>query len=195
MPITVTLSVWPRLPLVGAILASVGAGLMTLKALLNVAVPPPGAALVTEMSRKSSAASRAIVMFTAMCVALLTVVEFSVMPAPKLALLTPSMKSDPVKVTLIVSPRAPVFGLTFVSDGAGFPIVNASVRVAVPPPGAGCVTVTFREPVAALAEMLMFTVICVELSTVIEFTVMSGPKLTELRPARKFDPRTTTESV
>jgi hypothetical protein len=133
-------------------------------------------------------------MFTVICVALLTVVEFIVMPAPKLALLTPAMKSDPVKVTLIVSPRAPVFGLTFVSDGAGFPIVNALVRVAVPPPGAGCVTVTSREPVAALAEIEMLTVICVELSTVIEVTLISGPKLTELMPGRKFDPRTTTDS-
>ena len=64
VPVSTTSSVCGRLPLVGDILVSVGTGLPTVKAFGNVAVPPPGEALVTPTSRKPVAASDAIVMLT-----------------------------------------------------------------------------------------------------------------------------------
>ena len=58
--------------------------------------------------------------------------------------------------------------------------VNPPARVAVPPPGVGLVTETSLGPGAAAPPIVMFAVICVALSTVVKFTVMFGPKLTEL---------------
>lgn len=69
------------------------------------------------------------------------------------------------------------------------------VRVAVPPPGAALVTDTFRAPVTAVPAIVMLAVICVLLPTVVEFTVMSNPKLTELTPLIKWVPVNTTSSV
>jgi len=57
------------------------------------------------------------------------------------------------------------------------------------------VTETLRAPSAALASIVIFAVICVPLLTVVEFTVMSAPKLTELIPSIKFVPVKTTSSV
>lgn len=68
------------------------------------------------------------------------------------------------------------------------------VRVAVPPPGAALVTDTFRAPVAAVPAIVMLAVIFVLLLTVVEFTVMSDPKLTELTPLMKLVPVNTTSS-
>ena len=65
---------------------------------------------------------------------------------------------------------------------AGLLTVKPLVRVAVPPPGAGLVTETLRAPTAAPDPILMFAVILMLLFTVTVFTVMLGPKLTELTP-------------
>ena len=54
--------------------------------------------------------------------------------------------------------------------------------VAVPPPGVTLVTETLRAPVAAVAAIVMVAVSCVALFTVVEFTVMSGPKSTVVTP-------------
>ena len=62
---------------------------MTMKALGSVAVPPPGVALVTETSRAPVAAVAVIVILAVTCVVLFTVVEFTVMLGPKLAVVTP----------------------------------------------------------------------------------------------------------
>ena len=70
-------------------LASVGAGLLTVKVV--VAFPPPGAAFVTVTVREPVPAVEPIVMLAVSCVALSTLVELTVMPDPKLTLVTPSM--------------------------------------------------------------------------------------------------------
>ena len=57
----------------------------------SVAVPPPGVTLVTETLRAPVAAVAAIVMVAVSCVALFTVVEFTVMPEPKLTVVAPLM--------------------------------------------------------------------------------------------------------
>ena len=64
----------------------------------------------------------------------------------------------------------------------GLLTVKPFVRVAVPPPGAGLVTDTLRGPTAAPDPIVMLAVILIPLFTVIVFTVMLGPKLTELTP-------------
>ena len=54
--------------------------------------------------------------------------------------------------------------------------------VALPPPGGAFVTVTVRAPVPAVEAIVMLTVSWVALFTVVEFTVMSGPKSTVVTP-------------
>lgn len=65
----------------------------------------------------------------------------------------------------------------------------------VPPPGVALVTEKFLAPVSASAEMVIFAVKLVELLTVVEFTVMPVPTLTELTLLMKFDPVKFTLSV
>jgi len=101
-----------------------------------------------------------------------------------------------VKVTL--SPYVEVFsGDEEVTDVAvaGLLTVNPFVRVAVPPPGVLFVTDTFRAPTVAFEAIVMLAVICVELSTVVEFAVIFVPKFTELTPVIKLVPVKTTFSV
>jgi hypothetical protein len=192
VPVTVTLSVCPRLPLAGDIVARVGAGFTTAKAPVSLTVPPPGSGLVTETSLAPVGASRAIVIFAFICVELLTPTEFTVMPGPKATLVTPTRKPVPLNVTAIVCPREPLLGLISLIAGAGFPTMNPLGSVAVPPPGLEFVTVTSRGPVAAPTPIVKSTLICVELSTVVDLTMMPGPKPTVLTPERKFEPCNTT---
>jgi hypothetical protein len=66
-------------------------------------------------------------MLAVICVALLTVVEVTVMPdPPKLTELTPLMKLVPVNTTARVAPWAPVVGKILVNVGAGLFIVTPS---------------------------------------------------------------------
>ena len=86
-------------------------------------VPPPGPLLVTETLRAPSAALASMVIFAVICVvpplAGLTVVEFTVMSAPKLTELTPSIKFVPVKTTSSVCKRLPFVGAMLAKVGAG----------------------------------------------------------------------------
>jgi hypothetical protein len=182
VPVTVTLRVCPRFPLVGVMLASVGAGLLTVKPPLRTVVPPPGAALTTDTSRTPKAASSGMVIFTVICVALLTVEEFTVIPEPKLTVLTPATKFVPMRVTFFVSPLTPVAGLALASVGAGLPIVKALFSVTDPPPGPALLTVTSRAPVAACGAMVILAVSVVVPDVATEFTVTSAPKLTVVAP-------------
>jgi hypothetical protein len=180
VPVTVTLRVCPRFPLVGVMLASVGAGLLTVNAPLRAVVPPPGAGLTTDTSRAPKAASRGMVIFTVICVALLTVEEFTVMPEPKFAVLTLATKFVPVRITFTVSPLTPVAGLALANVGAGFPIVKALFSVVDPPPGALLMTLTPRGPVVASAATVTFAVIWLVLLTDREFTETFDPKSTDV---------------
>jgi hypothetical protein len=75
--------------------------------------------LVTEKLCGPGAAEPVIVMFAVICVELLTVVLFSVIPAPTFTVLTPAMKSLPVKTTSSVCSTAPVAGAIPVNVGVG----------------------------------------------------------------------------
>jgi hypothetical protein len=132
-----------------------------------------------------------MLIFAVRLVELLTVVEFTVMPAPQFTLVTPALKFVPVNVTSSVCRRLPDIGEMLVNVGTGLicvPTVNPPLRVDVPPPGVEFVTLTERDPSVAPAAMVMFAVKLVELFTVVEFTVMPAPKSTDVVPAMKFEP-------
>ncbi len=175
-------------------LVKVGVGLFTVKLPAKVAVPPPGAALVTETSRVPVAAPAAMVMLAVAKVVVATTTEFTVILAPKLAEVTPSIKLVPFKITARVCKRFPEVGTMLVKVGAGF--CTAKVWAAeVPPPGTALVAVTLRLPVAASTATVIFMVIWVALSTVVEFTVMPAPEiateetlLIKLVPVRTMSP-------
>ena len=65
---------FPRLPLCGAIAASVGAPVVTVKLFGNTALPLPGPLLLTLTSRAPVVALALIVIFAVSCVLLLIVV-------------------------------------------------------------------------------------------------------------------------
>jgi hypothetical protein len=126
-------------------------------------------------------------MLAVIWVGVLTVNEFTVMSPPKLGVLIPLAKPVPVNITSNVAPSPALVGAIAVRVGGGFPAVtlNAPVRVAVPPPGAGFVTLTFRTPVDVPAEIVMFAVSEVELLTEAELTVMLVSKYTVVTPETK----------
>ena len=94
----------------------------------------------------------------------------------------PALVTVAVKVTL--SPYADGFSdEPRVVVVAGLLTVKPFTRVAVPPPGVGLVAETLRAPTAAPAPIVIFAVILMLLFTVVVFTVMLGPKFTELTPA------------
>ena len=158
-------------------------------------VPPPGALLVTETLRAPNAAFASIVIFAVICVVLLTVVEFTVMSAPKLTELTPLIKFVPVNTTSSVCKRLPLVGARLAKVGTGLFMVNAGL-LDIPPPGTGLVTKKFRAPVAAPAVIVKLAVKLVELFTVIELTVNSpNSSFTPVMPLIKFVPVKITSSV
>ena len=65
------------------------AGLLTVKPLVRVAVPPPGAGLVTDTLRGPTVAPDPIVIWAVSLMLLFTVTVLTVMFAPKLTVVTP----------------------------------------------------------------------------------------------------------
>jgi hypothetical protein len=95
------------------------AGLLTVNPPLRVAVPPTGAGLVTETLCAPIEAVDGIVMFAISWVWLFTVIVFTVMSDPRLAVVTLPKKPLPVRTTFNVVCRFPLVGLILVSVGAG----------------------------------------------------------------------------
>ena len=129
-------------------------------------VPPPGPILVIEKLRSPIVAAAAMVKFAVKLVELLTVVEFTVMSAPKSTVVASLIKFVPVKITSSVCKRLPVFGEIFVKVGLGLFTVKVWLAE-VPPPAPVLVTEKFRAPAAALAVMVRFAVKLVGLFTVV----------------------------
>jgi len=152
--------------------------------------------LVTEKFRASVVAVPIIVRFAVKLVKLFTVIELTVIPVPTFTVVAPLIKFVPVKTTSSVCKRLPLIGEMLVKVGAGFPpTVKPFGNVAVPPPGGVLVTETLRALSAALEPMVILAVICVVLLTMVELTVTSAPKLTELTLLTKFIPVKTTSTV
>jgi hypothetical protein len=81
------------LPLAGVIVTNVGTGLaaFTVNPFVRVAVPPPGAAFVTDTFLAPVVAAPPIVIFAVSVSAAWTVTVLTVMFAPKLTVVTPVM--------------------------------------------------------------------------------------------------------
>ena len=95
-------------------------------------VPPPGPLLVTEKLRAPTVAFEAIVRLAVICVALFTVVVFTVISDPKIfTFLKPVMKLVPLKITFSVCDIFPLVGEILLSVGAGLVNVTAAVWVIV----------------------------------------------------------------
>ena len=95
-------------------------------------------------------------------------------------------RSDPVRRTL---PQ------THHSTGPGrLRYVTVKQPAHEPVPLSELTTVTVRTPVVVPGAIVMFAVSLPELTKVVEFTMTPAPNLA-LAPARKFEPRTSTERV
>ena len=79
----------------------------------------------------------------------------------------------PVRVIGTVAPRTPDVGAIAVNVGAATPAVTVKLTMLLGPPGA--VTVTFRAPRVAVAEMLKVAVTVVALTAVNPLTAMPVP--------------------
>jgi hypothetical protein len=113
-------------------------------------------------------------MFAVSEVALTNVVEFTVIPVPENDAVAPDANPVPVIVTFwLVAPWPREAGLVDVTAGAAL-TVNRFVPVATLP--SGLVTVTFRVPVVAFPATVMLAVSEVELTNVVEFTVIPVPE-------------------
>jgi hypothetical protein len=149
---------WPRVPEVGEMLVSVGAGFLMAKAEL-AEVPPPGAGLLTETLMLAAAAMSAAGIVTAICVAVTEVgvngpndPNVTVAPATKFVPVIVSVNGPPPAVTLV--------GENEVTVGNGLLMVKGKVPE-VPPPGAGLLTETLIVALVAMSVAGICTTICV----------------------------------
>ena len=142
---------------------------------------------MTVTSREPRGVFRGIVTSTANCVGLRTVTGPKFNPLPKLTVVTPLMKSDPLKVSVRVFPLPPTTGETAVTAGVGFNTVNAPESVTGPfPPEFE--THTSLGPDAAVYGIVMRTLIWEILNTVTESIEIPLPMPTTVTPAKKFEP-------
>jgi hypothetical protein len=148
--------------------------------------PVPASALVTVTSRAPVVAPAAMVMLAVTWVALLNVVELTVMPVPEKDAFAPLTKLVPVIAMLwLVAPCGRELGL--VEDTVG-PALTVKHPVHDPTPLSGLVTVTLRAPLVAPPVIEMFATSCVELLNVVEFTVIPVPENDAAAPFTKFVP-------
>src|ERR1039457_3608465 len=144
--------------------------------------------MVTVTSPAPVVVPAAIAMFAVNDVALLNVVELTVIPVPENDADAPVTKLVPGIVTLkLVAPWSPELGLVEVTVGAA---LTANTPVPVPTPASGLVTVTLRAPVVAPAVIAMVAVNDVTLTNVVELTVIPVPEndATSPVPLTKFVP-------
>ena len=141
-------------------------------------VPPPGVALRTVMLRVPAVVRSEAGIVAVTCVLLTNVV---VRFDPPTRTTESGRKFVPLTVRVNeASPTVLVVGRMLVVVEAG--LLTEKLVVALPPPGVALFTVTVRDPVAAVAAMVIFAVSCVALLTVVEFTVMSALKSTVVTP-------------
>ncbi len=147
----------------------IGDGLLIVKVIAGVDVPPPGAGFVT-VTPFVPAVSRSAARMDALSVVEFTNVVALAVP-PKF---TTELFTKPVPVTVRVNPGSPtvaVVALSEVTVGSGLLTVKVSAGVDVPPPGAGLDTVTVSAPAVAMSAALIAAVICVALTNVVTFAL------------------------
>jgi hypothetical protein len=158
---------WPRED--GLVEETVGAE-TTVKQLAHEPIPASG--LVTVTALLPVVAFDAIEMVAVSWVLLTNVVEFTVIPLPKVAV-APLTKFEPFTVMLwLLAPCALEDGLVELTFGPGFTVKQF---VHEPLPASPFVTVRSPMPTEALFEIVRLTVSWVPLTNVVEFTVMPFP--------------------
>lgn len=185
VPISVTGTVVPRAPEVGAIEVSVGP--CTVNAPVKVLVPPFGVVAATFLAE--SVAVAVMTQFALMVVALVPV-TVQVTPVPDMVTAVAPCRSVPVSVTGTVVPRTPVVGLIEASVG---PVTVNGTVLLVPP---GPVTVTVLAPSVAPAVIVKVAVTEVSLATLMALAVTPVPEMvTPVVPARPLPVRVTVSLV
>jgi hypothetical protein len=196
VPVNVTSSVWPLIPLKRLRVVRVGAGLATVNAPDNVAEPPPGAAFDTVTSLTPTVAEELIEIPAVIFVpATSTVTELTAMPEPRFTVVRPSKKSEPAIATVYDWPTMPVVGEIDAGTGGGFWIVRAAGNVADPPPGAGFVTVTSLTPATASRATARLAESCVGLTIETEPIVTPDPAARDVTLTMKLLPVTVTLAI
>src|SRR6266511_978776 len=157
---------------------------LTVKHPVHDALPVSG--FVTVTLRAPVVAPTAIEMFAVTWVALLNVVEFTVMPVPENEALAPLWKPVPViAMSWLIAPWPRELGLVEVTVGRALTVKHP---VHDPVPASVLVTVTSRAPVVAPPAMVMLAVTWVALLKVVELTVMPVPENDAFAPLTKFVP-------
>jgi hypothetical protein len=164
LPVRVTGTVLPRMPVIGAIETSVGP--VTVNG--TVLVVPPGVVTLTVLAE--SVAPVVITKFAVTVVSLTMVIPLTVMPVPDTFTAVSLERPVPVRVTGTLVPRTPVLGTIEVSVG------NATVNATAPlvPPFVVIVTVLVER--AALAAIAKFAFTVEAFTTVIPLTVTPVPE-------------------
>jgi hypothetical protein len=145
-------------------------------------VPPPGAGLVTLTFTTPAVAMSAAVIAAVNCVALANVAvgaatpNFTVDPETKPVPFSVSVKAAPPAVALVGEMEVRV-GRTLFTVKSTAPVL--------PPPGAGLLTTTGKDPAVAMSGAVTAIVTCVELTKV---TVLALPLNVPVAPLTKFVP-------
>ena len=158
---------------------------MTVKAPSAVSEPPSGFVSVTV--RLPGLAPASIVMLATSSVDDLNVVEVTVMPEPNEDV-APLKKPVPLITTNSLPPRSPELGDVDVTFGAERTV---KAPASEPTPPSAFVTVTVRTPGLAADSIEILLDSSVELTTLVDSTVMPAPKDT-LVPVAKPVPLITT---
>jgi hypothetical protein len=186
-PVPLIVMLWLLAPCpseLGLVEETVGAGLTVKPPLLVAVLPSP---LVIDTSRGPVAADADTVTFALSWVALVKVIELTVIPDPNEAASEPLMKPVPVIVMAwLLAPCPRELGLNEEIVGAAL-TVNALALAMLPSP---LVTVTVRRPMVAVEEIVMFAVTEVALTNVVELTVTPAPPndAASAGPLSKFVP-------
>ena len=162
VPVKITSAVCPTLPVTGAMLFKVGAGLFTIKG--RVFEFPPPLRLTTKKLRAPVAALAVMVRFAVNCVALAMAIELTIIPAPT-SIESSVLKLLPLKTTFKVCKRLPLAGLRLSRIGAFGKTVNFWLDEE-PPPGALLAMEKSYCPTAAVGKIVIFAVRLVGLVTV-----------------------------
>jgi hypothetical protein len=164
LPVRVTGTVLPRMPVIGAIEASVGP--VTVNG--TVMVVPPGVVTLTVLVE--SVAPDEIAKFAVTVVSPTMVIPLTVMPDPDTFTAVSLERPVPVRVTGTVVPRTPVLGAIEVSVGG----VTVNATAPLVPPFVVIVTVLGEE--VALAAIAKFAVTVVAFTMVMPLTVTPEPE-------------------
>jgi hypothetical protein len=182
VPVSVTFTFVPAIPLVGVIAVSVGSGGLT----VNITVPVVPPAVVTDTVRAPSVAPAVIVNVAISVSPPAPGVTFvTVTPVPLTATVAPATRFVPVSVTGTTVPCTPLVGLIVVSVGGG----GFTVNVWLPEVPPAVVTLTFCPPSVAFAAIVKVAVMLVALATAVAETAIPPPAGTLIAlPATKFVP-------